>query len=163
MKRQVVIPRRLTVPPSKGLCEVATTRTVLKPAPGDLGEQDSTWCCPGSHWPSLATKFPSQRHLVLPGPYMTSAHLCVRSYMAPGVGRWGTDDAVTCGPEDPRGCLAFTLGLQPFLTSGCLSVVQHMGGWRQCRKLFFSFPNKSQSPTSGQTPGTCVLGTEEPP
>lgn len=67
------------------------------------------------------------------------------------------------GREDPRGRLAFTLGLQPFLTSGCLSVVQHMGGWRQCRKLFFRFPNKSRSPASGQTPGTCILGTEEPP
>lgn len=67
----------------------------LNPQLGTLGEQDSMWCCPGGQWPSLASKSPSQRHLMLPGPYMAYARLRLSSHTA---SRWDMGDAVACEP-----------------------------------------------------------------
>lgn len=85
-------------PPSKGLCEVATTQTGLKSAPGKLENRTVRGVAQGV-----------SAHLWQPSPPVSDTSYClVLAWLlhirvsvltrAPGVGGRDMDDAVTCGP-----------------------------------------------------------------
>lgn len=103
VNRQLVIPRRSPVPPSKDLCAVATIQTVLKPSLGTWENRTAYGVAQGVCGRPWQVSLPINDTSHWPGPPVAYPHPCLSSHTASREGGYGLDDAFVWARPAERG------------------------------------------------------------